>query len=187
LRTVRAAQNRAFYYLATEDAVDVLHEAEMLRKVPFFGGLDSSKLKLLAFTSRALRFAAGESLVRKGESADSAYVILEGAVEIMGETSEGEFVVAVLERNASIGEMGVIMNAPRAATVRAKGPVRALRISGDVFLRLITENPNCALDVMRQLSGRLAASNDRLLAAQQDVELLRGELAATRAARNGNT
>ena len=64
--------------------MDVFQEAELLRQVPFFGGLDSVKLKLLAFTSRALKFAPGEVLMRKGESADSAYVILEGEVEIVG-------------------------------------------------------------------------------------------------------
>jgi CRP/FNR family transcriptional regulator, cyclic AMP receptor protein len=153
--------------------VDVFQEAELLRRVPFFGGLDSAKLKLLAFTSRALKFGAGENLMRKGESADSAYVILEGDVEIIGETTAGEFVVATLGRNELIGEMGVIMNVPRGATVRAKGPVRALRIDGEVFLGLITENPECALDVMRQLSARVAASNARLSTAQRELETLR--------------
>jgi CRP-like cAMP-binding protein len=156
--------------------VDVFKEAELLRRVPFFGGLDSAKLKLLAFTSRALKFAPGEVLMRRGESSDSAYVILEGQVEIIGETSTGEFVLAVLGSDALIGDMGVIQNAPRGATVRAKTAVRALRISGDVFLRLITENPECALDVMRQFCERVTASNARLSAAQRDLQSLRSQL-----------
>ena len=41
--------------------MDVFQEAEMLRKVPFFGGLDAAKLKLLAFTSRAVRFEPGQT------------------------------------------------------------------------------------------------------------------------------
>lgn len=159
----------------------------MLRRVPFFGGLDSAKLKLLAFTSHALKFAAGENLMRKGDSADSAYVILEGEVEIMGETGAREFVVAVLGPNASIGEMGVITNAPRGATVRAKVAVRALRISGDVFLRLITENPECALDVMRQLSGRVTASNTRLASAQRELESLKEQLQKAQSAPGRDT
>lgn len=154
----------------------------MLRKVPFFGSLDPAKLKLLAFTSQALRFAPGETVVRKGDPGDSAYVILEGEVEVLGESSSGEFVVAVLGRNVSIGEMGVIQNVPRGATVRAKVPVRALRISGDVFLRLITENPGCALDVMRQLCERIAASNARLAGAQRELEELRARRPAGGAA-----
>jgi CRP-like cAMP-binding protein len=165
--------------------LDVFQEAEMLRKVPFFGGLDSAKLKLLAFTSRALKFAPGEALVRKGEPADSAYVILEGEVEIVGETNAGEFIVAVVGRNELQGEMGVITNTPRGATVRAKTAVRALRISGDVFLRLITENPECALDVMRQLCGRLNASNARLAAAQRERELLNAQLLKAQAGAAG--
>lgn len=156
--------------------MDVFKEAELLRRVPFFGGLDSAKLKLLAFTSRALKFAPGEELMRRGESSDSAYVILEGEVEIIGETSTGEFVLAVLGSDALIGDMGVIQSAPRGATVRAKTAVRALRISGDVFLRLITENPECALDVMRQFCERVTASNARLSAAQRDLQALRAQL-----------
>jgi CRP-like cAMP-binding protein len=158
--------------------VDVFQEAEMLRRVPFFGGLDSAKLKLLAFTSRALKFAPGENLMKRGGAADSAYVILDGEAEVIGETGGGEFVVAVLASNALIGEMGVIRNVPRGLTVRAKTPVRALRIASDVFLRLITENPECALDVMRQLSARVDASNARLAAAQRELESLRKQAAS---------
>jgi len=162
--------------------VDVFKEAEMLRRVPFFGGLDAAKLKLLAFTSRALKFAPGDDLMKKGEAADSAFLILEGEAEVIGETSKGEFVVAVLHSNDLTGEMGVIRNRPRGATVRAKTPVRALRISSEVFLGLITENPECALDVMRQLSARIDASNARLAAAQREVESLRKQSATGGAA-----
>lgn len=162
--------------------MDVFQEAELLRRVPFFGGLDSAKLKLLAFTSRAVNFAPGEELMRKGESTDCAYVILEGEVEIVSETSAGEFVVAVEGRNSLLGEMGVIQNALRSLTVRAKTAVRALRISSEVFLELITENPKCALDVMRQLSARLAALSTRFSAAQNQLESLRVQLAEAQAA-----
>jgi len=129
----------------------------MLRKVPMFGGLSPAELKLLAFTSRLLRFAPGDILMRKGDRADCAYVILEGEVEIMGQTSAGEFVVAVMGVNAAVGEMGVLTDAPRSATVRARGAVTALRITAEVFLRLASENPAGALHVMRQLSTRLAS------------------------------
>ena len=164
--------------------MDVFKEAEMLRRVPFFGGLDAAKLKLLAFTSRALKFAPGEYLMRRGEAADSAYLILDGEAEVIGETSEGEFVVGVLRSNDLTGEMGVIRNLPRGASVRAKTRVRALRIASEVFLGLITENPECALDVMRQLSARIDASNARLASAQREVEALRRQ-AANSGAKSG--
>jgi CRP-like cAMP-binding protein len=166
--------------------VDVFQEAEMLRKVPLFGGLDPAKLKLLAFTSRAVRFGSGEDLMRVGEAADSVYVIIEGEVEILGETPAGEFVIGVLGSNASIGEMGVLSNVPRGTTVRAKEAVRALRIAGDIFLRLLTDNPGCALHVMRDLSARVNAGNARVAAALRDVESLKQQLRdAQEAARSG--
>ena len=158
--------------------VDVFQEAEMLRKVPFFGGLDPAKLKLLAFTSRAVKFGPGELLMTRGDPPDSVYVIIEGEVEIVGETPTGEFIVAVVGRNELQGEMGVIQNTPRGATVRARTAVRALRIAADVFLRLLTENPGCALHVMRELSARVVAGNTRVATALRDVETLKAQLRA---------
>lgn len=129
----------------------------MLRNVPLFGGLSAAQLKLLAFTGSVQRFEPGEILMQQGDRADCAYVILEGEVEVLGRTRGGEeFVIAAQGKNAFVGEMGVISDAPRSATVRVKAPVRALRISGDVFLRLACESPQRALYVMRQLSARLA-------------------------------
>lgn len=136
--------------------MDVFQEAEMLRNVPLFSGLSASELKLLAFTGRVLRFEPGETLMRQGDRAECAFVILEGEVEILGEASGTPFLIATQGKNALIGEMGIICDAPRSATVRARQPVSALRISGDVFLRLACENPQRALYVMRQLSARLA-------------------------------
>jgi CRP-like cAMP-binding protein len=147
---------RPWFCPVTETPVDVHQEAELLRNVPFFAGLDRAKLKLLAFTSASLQFAPGEVIVRQGEPGDSAFVVLEGEVEIVRESPGGEILLTVQGRNALVGEMGVLTNAPRAATGRARTPVRMLRISRDVFLKLIAENPPCALHVMRLLSSRLA-------------------------------
>ena len=157
--------------------VDVSQEADLLRNVPLFSGLSASERKLLAFTSELQCFAAGEALMRKGDPADCAYVILEGEAEVLGATSAGDFVVATLGRNAMPGEVGVFTDAPRNATVRAKSPVRALRISREVFLKLASERPDRALQVMRQLSS-LIASDLRSIAALRDE--LQKALAASR-------
>ena len=142
----------------------------MLRHVPLFGGLSAKELKLLAFTGSVLKFDAGEDLMRQGERADSAFVILDGEVEVLVETRNGQVPVAVQGKNAMLGEMGIICDAPRSATVRAKGPVRALRISGDVFLKLACESPQRALYVMRQLSDRLASELEAHAALREQLQ-----------------
>lgn len=156
---------------------DCTEEAEMLRKVPLFSGLSTSELKLLAFTSQQLGFAPGEVLMRRGDPADSAYVILEGEVDVIGTTSAGEFVIAVLGRNSVTGEIGVLTDAPRTATVRAKGPVRALKVSSEVFLRLASGKPDRALHVMRELASRIAVDSKALAALNEELQKARAEAA----------
>jgi CRP-like cAMP-binding protein len=147
--------------------VSVDTEAAQLARVPMFGKLDPARLKLLAFTSRALTFAPGEDLVRVGEPSDSAYLILEGTVDMIGSTAEGgEFRIGHAGVNSLIGEMGVLMNGPRTLTVRAQGEVRALKISASMFVRLVSENPEVALDVMRVLCERLAGTTHMLESAK---------------------
>jgi len=116
-------------------------------------------LKLLAFTSQNLSFGNGEELFRAGEPSDCAYVIMEGAVEVMADTEAGEVVAVTLSKNELFGEMGVLSNAPRSASIRAKGDVKALRITDEAFLKLLRDNPDVALDVLRQLSDKLARSH----------------------------
>lgn len=157
--------------------MDVTQEAEMLRKVPLFSGLSASELKLLAFTSELHCFGPGDVLMRQGDPADCAYVILEGEADVLAETSGGDFVIAVLGPNAVPGEIGVLTDAPRTATVRAKTHVKALRISPEVFLRLASGRPERALHVMRQLSVHIA--NDLRALASLKEELQRAQAAAT--------
>ena len=160
--------------------MDVSQEAAMLRNVPLFSGLSPPELKLLAFTSEVHCFAPGEILMRQGDPADCAYVILEGEAEVLARTARGEFVVAVLGPNSVPGEIGVLTDAPRSATVRATKPLRALRVSPEVFLRLASGRPDRALHVMRQLSAHIA--NDLRAMASLKEELQKAQAAATPAA-----
>ena len=136
--------------------MDLLQEAELLRKVPMFSRLEPAKLKLLAFTSESLSFDDGEMLFSVGEPADCAYVIMDGEVEVMADTEAGEIVAVTLSKNELFGEMAVLSHAPRSATLRAKGSLMALRISEEAFIKLLTDNPDVSLDVMRQLTDKLA-------------------------------
>lgn len=149
--------------------MDIQKETDLLRNVPMFAKLDPSKLKLLAFTSQCLSFDDGEVLFREGDRADSAYVIMSGEVEILADTGGTQFIAGMLGKNQLFGELAVLTKAPRSATLRARGELVALRISDDIFLKLLAENPEVALDVMRQLSEKLVRSHHQ-------VEELKGEL-----------
>lgn len=141
-------------------------EAEVLRRVPLFSKLDPSTLKLLAFTSDSFTFTDGELLFKVGEPSDSAYVILDGEVEILVADQDGLRAAFVRGKNEIIGEMGILNEMPRNASVRARGTVDALRITGEAFIKLLQQNAVMALEVARQLSKRLAQTHAKYEALQ---------------------
>ncbi len=153
--------------------MELLKEAEILRKIPTFAKLDDSKLKLLAFTSELLTYEDGEILFEEGDPADSAYVVMEGEVEILAKTENGQVAYGTLGEHQIFGELAVLNNAPRSATLRAKGRLKVLRITDEMFIKLVTENPDVALDVMRQLSEKLARSHKQFEQAQAELIRLR--------------
>ena len=145
-----------------------------------FSRLEPSKLKLLAFTSESIEFLDQDILFNLNDPSDSAYVIMSGVVEVLVETEDGLVPVVTRGENEMIGEMAVLTNSPRSATLRAKGPVRTLRIANDAFVKMMTENPGVALDVMRQLSLKLAESTEMMRDLSQQVEALQLQLQQTR-------
>ncbi len=137
-------------------------EVQSLRQVPMFREIDPARLKLLAFTSERVHFAAGQRFFSQGDAADAAYVILEGKANVSLDTPNGEITVAELGQNAIVGEMGILSDSPRSATVVAAQPTTALRIDKRVFLELLTQFPQMAMAVMREIAMRLERTNAQL-------------------------
>ena len=79
-------------------------------------------------------------------------------------TPGGEIKVAELGQNALVGEMGILADNPRSATIVAAQPTTALRIDKRVFLELLAQFPQMALAVMRELATRLERTNAQLAA-----------------------
>ncbi len=149
--------------------MDLAEETDLLRKIPMFAGMDTSKLKLLAFASEIVSFDDGDVVFNSGDSADFAYVIMDGAVDIITETDAGPIVIGMLQQNQLIGELGLLNNAPRNATLIAHGNLRAMKITGEMFFRLLRENSEVALDVIRMLSDKLSRSHARVEELQQQI------------------
>jgi CRP-like cAMP-binding protein len=150
-------------------------EFELLRRVPIFAEIEPAKLKLLAFMSERVGFDPGKRLVQQGDPADAAYLIIDGHAEVILETRAGPVVVATIGANETVGEMGILGDVPRNATVRAKDRVIVLRISKEPFMRMVREFPNMAVSIMRELAQRLDATNQQLSEALDEVKRLRDQ------------
>jgi CRP-like cAMP-binding protein len=137
-------------------------EVQSLRQVPMFRDIDAARLKLLAFTSERVNFAQGQRFFSQGDAADAAYVILQGKADVTLESANGAIKVAELGQNAIVGEMGILSDSPRSATVTSAGSTTALRIDKRVFLELLGQFPQMSLAVMRELVSRLEKMNAQL-------------------------
>jgi len=130
-------------------------EVELLRNIPLFAKLEPSKLKLLAFTSERLTFQPAQSLFHQGDMGDAAYIIVSGSADVIVETPNGPLTVAAVKKNDFAGEIAILCDVPRTATITATSELVTLRISKDLFFRLVTEFPQMAVEIMRVLAQRL--------------------------------
>jgi CRP-like cAMP-binding protein len=141
-------------------------EVKMLRQVPLFAGVSPAKLKLLAFTSERVAYRAGEVLCRQGDVGDAAFVILSGNAEIVVDGSAGPIKVAEIGENAIVGEIAILCDIARTATVIALTPLEALRISKETFVKLLADFPEMTIEVMRVLADRLSQTTMELTEAR---------------------
>jgi CRP-like cAMP-binding protein len=145
--------------------MSLAEEVALLKSIPLFAKIEPSKLKLLAFTSERLAFDPDQELFRQGDPGDAAYLVIAGEVSISiaaPASPGGRIELARLGAGALVGEIAILCDVPRTATVTATGKTVTLRISKELFFRLITEFPQIAVEVMRELAHRLENTNLQL-------------------------
>ena len=103
----------------------------------------------------ALKIATGDVLFREGDKGDKMYVLLEGEMAIL----LGDFVLETAGPGALIGEMALIHDTARAATIVAKTPCRLAEIDRRRFHFLVQQTPHFATHVMKTLADRLRHMN----------------------------
>lgn len=137
-------------------------EVDLLRRIPLFAKVEPPKLKLLAFASERVTFDSGQELFRQGDMPDAAFIIIDGTADVILDTPSGRITVATLGRNELVGEMGIICDMPRTATVRANSQLVTLKISKDLFFRMIVDFPSMGIEIMRVMAHRLEHANAQL-------------------------
>ena len=140
-------------------------EVEVLRKIPLFANIEPAKLKLMCFASERITFREGQSLCEQGDVGDSAYIIVEGTADVIV-TNNGPVVVAQVGTNDVVGEIAILIDVPRTATVKATSELTALKITKDLFFRMVTDFPEMGVEVMRVLAHRLEQTTAQLREAQ---------------------
>lgn len=130
-------------------------EVDVLARVPLFRGIERAKLRLLAFISERVSYRPGEALCQQGEPGDAAFILLCGEADIVLNTPAGPKRVARMHENDIVGEIAILIDVPRTASVIAASEVEALAVSKENFLKLLSTFPEMALEVTRVLAHRL--------------------------------
>ena len=137
-------------------------EVELIRRFPIFSKIQPAMQKLLCFSAERLTYDAGQVMFNAGEPGDAAYIVIEGEVEISVPTPSGPIVVDTLGKNDIIGEIAIFGDVPRTATAKAMGKLETLKISKELFVKVIRENPDAAIELIRILASRLANTTNQL-------------------------
>jgi CRP/FNR family transcriptional regulator, cyclic AMP receptor protein len=142
--------------------VSLAEEVELLRRIPLFANIEKSKLKLLAFTSEKVTFHAGETVFHQDDVANCAYIVMDGEADIIINTPGGPLTVAHVGPNDVVGEIAILCDVPRTATVLATTPLAALRVSKEGFFKLVEQFPQIGIEIMGELASRLHQTTQRL-------------------------
>jgi nitrite reductase/ring-hydroxylating ferredoxin subunit len=134
-----------------------------LSKVPLFAGLDAKSLENLeAFTFRRT-FKAGDLIVEEGRNGNGAYVVLSGKVEVVRGLPDGKpVVINTLGPGEPFGEMALLGDWPRTASVRAVEESECLGMDRWIFLAHLSKEPKLAIAMLQILARRLAETDRRL-------------------------
>lgn len=140
-----------------------------------FPGITVDEVEELVSHSRVSHYPAGAVLCREDEIETTFYMILEGEVEVTKDINKSEArLLKTLRAGDFFGEMGIIHNAPRAATVTAKTDLVVLELDKEAFDRVLKRSPSVSLALVREISGRLRENDEMAI---EDLRLRARELA----------
>ncbi|HEV2514422.1 MAG TPA: cyclic nucleotide-binding domain-containing protein [Devosia sp.] len=151
-------------------------DTALIRQVPIFAELSDAEASELWQAGQRVQVAPGEVFIREGEQGGSLYIILSGAVEVTKADGEHEVTLATRGPGEFLGEMSLLEQAARTASVRATEPSELLAIGSEAFRQLLARRPEAAATLLRTVTSRLRSTEASLV--QSDKLAALGTLAA---------
>ena len=128
-------------------------KVDLIARVPLFGGLSKRELGQVASIADEIDLPADKLLIREGEHGREFFVLLEGEAEVARKGKK----LATRRAGEFFGEIALVSNLPRIATVTTRKPVRALVIRDVEFRALLRKEPAIAVKVLQAVADRLPA------------------------------
>lgn len=137
----------------------IMERIVFLRRVTLFAHIETADLKQIAQIAREHLYGDGDFIARQGEIGSEMFIIMSGEVRVMVHTDEvADKELARRQPGEVVGEMSVLSQEPRIASLVASGDVRTLAVEQKQFEGIIRERPDTALAVLKVLCARLRES-----------------------------
>jgi len=134
-----------------------------LKRVPLFSGLTDGQIERLAAGSVRRNFPKGRTIVAEGEPSQSLYVLLSGRAKVQRSDTEGkEVILSVLGPGECFGEMSLIDDAPRSASVITLESSDFMSIAKESFKAILASSPEICLRIMKGLVKRLRDADKKI-------------------------
>ena len=136
--------------------IELDERVSLLHKVPFFQGVEGPDLQLMARRMTEVSFEAGVVVFREGEAGERLYVLLTGTMHVFVEKHGNVITYGRLGDGECFGEMALIDDSPRSATVKAETLSSCVTLSKQDFLNLLDTQHSIALSMVKSTFGRLS-------------------------------
>lgn len=157
-------------YQRTEEYA-VMKHLLFLKKVPLFAQMSLEQLEIISRVVSELSFYNGEVIFRETEMGDKLYVIVEGKVRVVkNHRASSEVTLATLGVTDYFGEMSVLDNEPRSASIVVAEDARLLSISGEKLRDIVQQKPEIAFEIFKVLSSRLRRADQKLSEMAREIQ-----------------
>ena len=127
-------------------------KVDLLRGIPLFANCSKRDLSSVSAIADEIDLSEGKELTRQGKPGREFFVLVDGTADVVKNNRK----ISTLKAGDFFGEIALVSDAPRTATVRASSPVRALVITERNFKRLLDEQPEIERKVLTALAERVA-------------------------------
>jgi len=135
----------------------------LLRNVPLFSMLAEGQLQLLTRVLSRKAYPKNSTIIAAGDPTDAMYIVVSGRLKVVMSDKEGqEVILAILNQGEFFGEMGLIAQAPRSATVTTIEPCELLTITRADFTKCLQGNFDLTMNVIRGLVKRLREADKKI-------------------------
>lgn len=144
---------------------------DFLKRVPLFAELPDTDLEHLCTMVQHVELTPGEQLFAEGDPGDHAYVVKEGQLEVLKTSAGREVLLAVAQSGDIIGEMSLLENQPRTASIRARTQSRLLAITPKQLDHLFDTSPSAARAMLRTVAARWRSTETMLRQSEKMAQL----------------